>query len=92
MAPQLRRGSEASKIELSDLCHVNAFRIDKAKNPSTLLRKARGSQDHGASGRSSGSSLLSTAASSSITCGSSDVPRFQVAETTVKAEYGAKRY
>ena len=90
MAP-LRRGSEAS-IELSDLCHVNAFRIDKAKNPSTLLRKARGSQDHGASGRSSGSSLLSTAASSSITCGSSGVPRFHAAETTVKAEYGAKRY
>ena len=50
------------------------------------------SQDHGASGRSSGSALLSTAASSSITCGSASVPAFQLTLSTSKAEYGAKRY
>ena len=36
--------------------------------------------------------MLSTAVSSSITCGSSSVPAFQEALSTVKAEYGTKRY
>ena len=39
-------------------------------------------QDHGASGRSSGSALLSTAASSSISCGAATVPAFQLTLST----------
>ena len=48
--------------------------------------------DHGASGRSSFSARLSTAANNSISCGSSAVPAFHCAERTVKTEYGANRY
>ena len=42
--------------------------------------------DHGASGRSSGISMLSTAAISSTSWGSASVPAFHVTLTTVKAE------
>ena len=59
----------------------------RAPLPSTLPpRTAVSHHDQGASGKSSLASLLSAAASSSISCGDASVPAFHATLSTVKAE------